>query len=64
MTNVFSALIMKLIKKVLFVILVVIFVCLSCIAKVDVQFTPSNDCEDSIIKYINSPEKTIDIAVF
>ncbi len=55
---------MNLMKKVLFVILVGLFVCLPCAAKVDVKFTPSNDCEDSIIKYINSSEKTIDIAVY
>ena len=51
-------------KKILFVIALIIFICLPCSAKVDVRFTPSTDCEDYIIKYINASEKTIDIAVY
>lgn len=51
-------------KKILFVIALIIFVCLPCLAKVDVKFTPSTDCEDSIIGYINNSVNTIDIAVY
>ena len=51
-------------KKILFVIALIIFVCLPCSAKVDVKFTPSTDCEDSIIGYINNSVNTIDIAVY
>ncbi len=64
LTNAFLALIIAFIKRILFAILLVLLICLPCSAKVEINFTPSNDCEDSIIKYINSSEKTIDIAVY
>lgn len=51
-------------KKLLLVILFGLLVSLPCLAKVDVKFTPSSDCEDYIIKYIEASQKTIDIAVY
>jgi len=51
-------------KKVLLVILMGVLVCLPCVAKVDIKFTPSNDCEDLIVRYIEDAQKSIDIAVY
>lgn len=45
-------------------LLIVIFVCFPVYAKVEVHFTPSTRCEDSIVGLINSSGKTIDIAVY
>ena len=51
-------------KKIMFVIIVFVFICYPCVAKVDIKFTPSTECEDAIINYINSSKETIDIAVY
>ena len=51
-------------KNILFVIITALFITLPCNAKVDVKFTPSNECEISIINYINKAENNIDIAVY
>ena len=45
-------------------LLIVVFVCFPVYAKVEVHFTPSTRCEDSIVGLINSSGKTIDIAVY
>ena len=44
----------------------VMFFCLdfSCWAKLDVRFTPSQECEDYIINFINNSKDSIDIAVY
>ena len=51
-------------KKIMCVIIVFVFICYPCFAEVDVKFTPSTECEDAIINYINSSKETIDIAVY
>ena len=51
-------------KNILFVIIIALFITLPCNAKVDVKFTPSDECETSIINYINKAENNIDIAVY
>lgn len=51
-------------KNILIVIIIALFITLPCNAKVDVKFTPSNECEISIINYINKAENNIDIAVY
>lgn len=49
-------------KKIL--LLIIIFFCLPVYAKVKVHFTPSLECENSIVGLINTSNKTIDIAVY
>lgn len=64
MTSKYIVTIINSMKKNLFVVIFITLVCLPCLAKVDIKFTPSNDCEDSIIHYINDSKNTIDIAVY
>ena len=45
-------------------VLIIIFFCLPVYAKVKVHFTPSLECENSIVGLINNSKKTIDIAVY
>ncbi len=45
-------------------VLIIVFFCLPVYAKVKVHFTPSLECENSIVGLINNSKKTIDIAVY
>ena len=51
-------------RKILFIVFLIFSICFPCSARIDVKFTPSTDCEDAIIGYINNSAKTIDIAVY
>ncbi|MBE6445667.1 MAG: endonuclease [Alphaproteobacteria bacterium] len=51
-------------KKVLFVIVLLIFICFPCFAGIDVKFTPSKQCEETIVGFINDSKETIDVAVY
>ena len=51
-------------KKNLFTIITIMLFSLPCSAMVDIKFTPSNDCENTIITYIDNSQNHIDIAIY
>lgn len=51
-------------KKVLFVIILLIFLSFPCFARIDVKFTPSKQCEKTIVEFIDNSQETIDAAVY
>ena len=51
-------------KKVLFVIILLIFLSFPCFARIDVKFTPSKQCEKTIVEFIDNSKETIDVAIY
>lgn len=51
-------------KNILFIITLLCLSIMPCNAKVNIQFTPSRKCENSIITFIEKAKKSIDIAVY
>lgn len=48
-----------------FVLIVLsVFFFFPCYAKIDVKFTPSKDCEEAIVSFINNAENSIDVVVY
>ena len=51
-------------KNTLFVIIVLVILCCPCFAMIDVKFTPSKQCEETIIDFIDGAKYSIDAAIY